>query len=239
MSAVNEVISVRDAAPSSAEILALLSVAELKANERIVHSAEDTIFEDCILEAYDWLAGASGWLGRSVLTETWTCKLPGFQAIEFGSDSSSRPTIEWVDTGVILLPRPALASLVSVKYRDEDNVLTTLSDASVSPPVTSSVFHVVTGGTFGMLALASGEEWPVTYDRPDAVEIKYTTGFGNGAAVKATHRSLVKALKLLAGDFYQNREATYAEPRLVQVNRAIINGVEKLAGQYRVPRALL
>lgn len=239
MSAVNEAISIRDVAPTPAEILAMLSVAELKANERIVHTIEDSIFEDCILEAYDWLAGASGWLGRSVLTETWTCKLPGFQAIEFGSDSSSRPTITWVGADVLKLPRPKMATLVHVKYRDADNVLTTLYNAAASPPVTSSVFHAVIGGTFGMLALASGQSWPVTYDRPDAVEIKYTAGFGDGASVKANHRSLVKALKLLAADFYQNREDTYAEPRLVQVNRAIINGVENLAGQYLIPRALL
>jgi hypothetical protein len=229
----------RDIAPTTAEILGVLSVADLKTNLKITHSAEDTFLQDSILEAYDWLAGESGWLNRSVLTERWTLKIPGFKRLVRGSDSTSAPIEEWTDTEVITLPRSKMLELVTLKYRDEDNVLTTLYDSSASPAVESDVFHIVKGGTFGMLVLADGESWPTTAVHPEAVEITYSTGYGDATAVQRDARGIIKAMKLLAGDFYQNREDSYQEPRLVAVNRKIENGVQRIAGQYRIPNGLV
>lgn len=230
----------RTVAPTSSEILALLSVTTMKDNLKISNSAEDTVIQDSILEAYDWLAGEQGWLGRSVLTETWVLTLPGFMNEKLGSDATSAPTSEWVEADVLEVRRGRMVALRKIRYRDEDGDWQTLYDATVSPAVTSDRFHVVTGGTFGRLVLANGKTWPTTQKgNPEAVEITFTAGYGAAAAVLANQKALVKALKLLAGDFYRNREDTYAEPRLVEVPRKIVNGVERIAGQFRIPRSIL
>jgi hypothetical protein len=216
-------------APTEAEILALLTVAELKANMRIVHSSQDTLIEQCILEAYAYLDGRDGWLNRAILTQQWTLKLPGFVKPRLTSDLDGRPGTEWIDTDQIDLPLPRLQSVQSITYVDEDGATQTFS---------STKYHVAVGEYRGYIVLKSGESWPtVAEDHPEAVTIAYTAGYGAAAAVKTHARGIVRGLKVLASDFFRNPEDTYAEPRLVAVNRKIINGLEKVAGRYRVPRS--
>lgn len=212
--------------PSEAEILGVLSVAELKLNMRVTHSVEDNVFKDAILAAYDWLAGPEvGWLNRTLLTTTYKLTLPGFVKEETYSNSTiGGPATRLVPTSVVEIPLPPLAAVSGVTYL-LNGVATTLDPAG---------YVVTKSNLFGTVGLAYDSSWPSTIDtHPEAVEISFTAGYGNAAVVKAKY-GIRQALKLLAGDAYRNREDTYAEPRLVAVNRKIINGVTRYAGRYRI-----
>lgn len=211
---------VLDTAPAKAEILALLSAAQLKASLRISYSIEDALVEDSILEAYDWLAGVNGWLNRSVLTTKWVLKLPGFRR----RYATSPTTFGWQHTRELILPKPPLVSIESVKYLSS-GVLTTLDEAD---------YNTVLGDGFGKIHLGYGKSWPTVDTHPEGVEIAYTAGYGDATAILEKHRALVKGLKLLAGDYFRNREDTYSDKRNIEVNRKIINGVVRVAGRYRL-----
>lgn len=212
--------------PEEAEILKILSVEELKANLRITHVYEDQIARDCILAAYDWFANPeTGWLRRAVLTATYKMSLPGFQRQEvYSSSVTGGPATRWVATPVIELPRPPLQSIASVKY------LSSGSQVTLSP----SSYTVTTDG-FGKLYLAAGSTWPTGVDtNPGAVEVEFVAGYGDAEDVKKRARGVVQAMKLLASDSFRNREDTYVEPRAVEVNRRIINGIVRYAGRYQI-----
>lgn len=62
---------------TQAQKLAVVSVADAKAQARITTASEDALVAGYIEAAYDYLAGPNGWLGRCcLLTETWTTYLP-------------------------------------------------------------------------------------------------------------------------------------------------------------------
>lgn len=199
--------------PDADEVLACYPVAMFKANKRIGHSVEDGRIEEAIRDAFVYFDGREGWLRRAVLTQTWTMRLPAFAA-----------SIE--------IPLPPLQSVVSVRYRDADGALQTLHDVGSSLPVVSTVFHEVRGDLFGRLVLASGESWPTTATgNPEAVEIRFTCGFGDADDVP---RPIKRSIGLLATHLYENASQTYAEPRLVEVPREIKWGIQSLAGRYRI-----
>lgn len=211
-------------APTETQILALLSVADLKKNLRISYAQEDEIAKDSIRAAYEWLGGRNGWLNRTILTTQWKLKLPGW----------TRPVLDkvdgqiinrWVPTSTLEIPLPPLKSVESVKYY-KAGVLTTLP---------TDQYGVSTGQLFGSVDLNHGLSWPTGLDiRAGAVEIAFTAGWGDAAAVLENAYNIRTAMKLLAGDLFRNREDTYAEPRLVAVNRKIVNGVTRFAGRYRI-----
>lgn len=212
--------------PDDAEVLNILSVAEFKREMRIAYVKEDAVAEDCIREAYGHFDGEDGWLRRALLTQTWELTLPGWVKQKFNRDRDGDPVMEWVPTNEIILPLPPLQSVTSVKYY-ASGVLTTFDAAS---------YTVTKTGLFGRIRLAHNVTWPTGLDtRPDSVTIRFVAGYGAGADVKKL-KPLRKAIKLLAGDGFRNREDTYAEPRLVAVDRKIKNGVQFYAGRYQVPR---
>jgi uncharacterized phiE125 gp8 family phage protein len=195
-------------APTQNEILAILSVAELKKNQRIFSTAEDDLFLDAILSAYYDLDGRYGWLNRSILTQTWALYLP---ALEDGME----------------LPLSPVQSITSITYRDTDNAEQTLA---------ATEYDVTLHELVPRVTRAYGKTWPSTYSRPDAVKITYVAGWGNGAAVREKAEGIRRGMILLGGHYYQNREQTYKEPRLVQVNRMLVYGVEEAAGKYRIAK---
>jgi uncharacterized phiE125 gp8 family phage protein len=195
--------------PSTAEILNIVSVAELKAEQRVTHSLEDAAIQAAIEDAYGFLDGRNGWLNRSILTQTWKLYLPAF------ADRME-------------LPFPPLSSVTQVRYRDTANAWQVLD---------TSVYVVVAGEFVPYLALADGQSWPETYVHPEAVEATYVAGYGLGAAVKAGAFGIRRGIKLLAGHFYRNREATLAEPRMVTLSRRLELGLEEVAGMFRIPNS--
>jgi uncharacterized phiE125 gp8 family phage protein len=76
----------------------------------------------------------------------------------------------------IRLPSP-LSSVTSINYFDAANVQQTLDSNS----------YVVDARNeekpFQRVTLASGFSWPLTYDRPEAIEIRYICGWADADAV--------------------------------------------------------
>lgn len=194
--------AVAKTAPTTNEILALLSVDSLKAARRVKHSQEDTLYSDAIVESFDYF-DAKGWLNRAILTQTW------------------KVYPEKWDT-VIELPFPPLQSVTSITYTDTDGATQTLA---------TSVYGVSTNGLFGTVYLKDGQSWPDLHADPDPICITFVCGYGAAASVPAGIR---KAIKLLAVHYFENQSQTFAEPRLVEVPRKIMYGIEAAAGKFRI-----
>ncbi len=219
------IITISDVDPD--EVQKIVSAAELRANLRISNVKEDAIAQNCILAAYDWLANPeNGWLNRAILTQQYQLALPGFQREEIYSNNGV-PMKRWVPTSAIVIPKPPLVSVQSVSY----------SAAGADTTLDPSSYQVNKSGLFGNISLTYGKTWPAVDAGEESVRIAFTAGYGDGATVRAKCPGIRQALILLAGDAFRNREDTYAEPRLVAVNRKIINGVQRFAGRYRIMNA--
>ena len=92
------------------------------------------------------------------------------------------------------VPRPPLQSVTSITYFDSSNVSQTLS---------SSVYTVDTQSRPGRILLTDGQSWPSVFSRYDAVTITYVAGHSLAALPE---RAKI-AMKLMIGDYYENREA--------------------------------
>lgn len=119
----------------------------------------------------------------------------------------------------INLPRPPLVSVSSIKYYGEENTEYTLDAAS---------YFVDTDSEPGRVALAAGISLPsITLRDINAVQVTYTAGYGNAAAVP---QRVKQAMLLLIGYWYQNREAA----ALGKVSSEISFAVQSLLGIDRV-----
>lgn len=188
------------------EIVNILSVADLKREVRRVDTSEDAKFLDAIEEAYYRLDGPNGWLNRAILSQTWVGVVDKFD-------------------DKIEIPLPPLSSVGQVRYRDVDGNWTVLA---------TTVYGTVTKGLFGYIYRKDGQSWPDTDEDPDPVEITFTAGFADGAAVLAGMRGIRKGMKLLAGHYFHNPLPTFAEPRTLEVPREVQFGLQFVIGQLRI-----
>lgn len=227
--------------PTEADVLSLVTVAEIKANLRIAHTQEDTRIQRAIVAAYAFFDGRYGWLNRAILTQSWRLSLPGFMVPVQAQDDDARPVIEWQEADRINLPLPSLRSVDEITYLNTDNVRTTLHAPAASLPTVSTILAVNTSGLFGCLRLLDGQSWPDTYTDDEAVQITFTAGWGSAADIRndPSLMGVRRAIELVAGDIYQNPAETFVEPRMIQVNRRIENGYRAAAGRYRIPNTLV
>lgn len=112
----------------------------------------------------------------AVMTQTWALRLDAFP-------ECSKP---------ILLGRPPIQSITSVTYIDATGVEQTMPAAD----------YVLDPAQLGMLRLAYGASWPATRSQPMAVTITFVSG----VEIDEVPKAIVQAMKLLVGDFYENRE---------------------------------
>jgi len=113
--------------------------------------------------------------GRSLITQSREIKLDYFPKCD-----------------TIRVPFGPLQTVV-VKYYDTTDTEVTLASSNYWVDTHSDVPRIVIKTS-----------WPSTYDRPNAVKVEYTAGYGNaGSNVPAPLR---KAVLLLLGHFYENRQ---------------------------------
>lgn len=117
---------------------------------------------------------------------------------------------------VVQLPRPPLKTIVSVKYTPEGGSETTLADPNDLVRIDRMLPTIDTG-----LEEQSG-----------TMTIEYTAGTDDPEKVPAPLR---EASLLLASHYLTSREASYFEPRIMQVQKKIEFGVDALVKEYRVP----
>lgn len=154
-----------------------ISLTEAKLHCRIDGSTEDNLLTMLIQAAREAVETQTN---RALINQTWTAYLDAF------------PTCGW-----FYLPKPPLVSVSSVKYYDTDNTLQTLA---------STEYDVgAIGTTPARIALAQDKSWPSSLrERPDAVQIAYTCGFGSAAS--SVPAALRHAMLLYIGHWYENRE---------------------------------
>jgi len=153
-----------------------VELSEMKNHLRVTHDLDDSDIRQLIEAARDWVEKPSQ---LSLITTEWRLTLDSWPAYPMD------------------LPRSPLQTLDSIKYYDTTNTLQTLA---------STVYY--TASRFGLpaiIGLNSGQAWPATYYRLDAIQINFTVGFGDDAADVAPLAKM--AIKLLAAHWYENREA--------------------------------
>lgn len=172
-----------------------VTLTEARAHLRIDDTTEDTLITTLITLAREYVEARSG---RAIITQTWEQYLDEFPAVDY-----------------VELKYPKLQSITSVKYYDVDNVEQTWTSTNYDVDIISEpgYFKIVSTGTSG---------WPTTYDRPNAVTIRYVCGYG--AASTNVPEIVRAAIKLLISHFFENREA-------INVGAAII-------GQIPIPDSI-
>ncbi len=125
------------------------------------------------------------------LAEHYTGRALAVQTLEMALDKF--PCNKRDEFQVIKLDRPPVATITSVKYTDMDGAEQTVS---------SGDYALSLYGDARELAPAYGDYWPTPQCIPNAVRIRYVTGYATApAAVK-------QALLLMVGWFDQNRGDT-------------------------------
>lgn len=143
----------------------------VKLHLRVDHSTEDTLITNLIKSGIEYIE-----------SETDTDFVQGTYDY----------TIDAFPSANLYLPRCPLSSVTSVKYYDIDNVQKTW---------TSTKYHVITRSKFrGYVCPIATETYPSTYDRPDAIVIRFVAG-----ATTPPNRFL-HALNLYCGIGYENRQ---------------------------------
>ncbi|MGI9159861.1 MAG: head-tail connector protein [Saprospiraceae bacterium] len=155
---------------------AVISLADAKLHLRVEHNAEDAYIPLLVDTAEALVAGRDGWTGRALMPQTWRLTLNAFPEHE-----------------CLRLPLPPLVSVSSVTYYDAANALQTFNAADYS---------VLANDTPGRIELNALASWPVTYRRPDAVQVVFSCGYASAAAVPPAIRQA--ALIVLAA-LYANR----------------------------------
>lgn len=156
-----------------------ISLDDAKAQARVTHSDEDGLFAGYIATA---VAMAEDYLGRGLLTQTWTLTL---------DDWSNR----------IWLPMAApLQSITSVKYYDASGTLQTLS---------STYYGTDSSARPACLVKAPNQTWPALQaDRRSwRVEVVYVVGWSTAASVPDR---IKQGIRLMVTALDANRDGTDA-----------------------------
>jgi uncharacterized phiE125 gp8 family phage protein len=151
-----------------------VSLAEAKAQLGVSDSASDALITALIEAATERLDGWAGILGRALVTQTWAQKFPAF------------PTGKVF--GLALAP---VQSITSIAYYDADNALQALA---------GTVFTLLDDELSPFVTLQSGQTWPGTFAREDAVTVTFVAGYGAASAVPAPIR---QAIILMTRELHQ------------------------------------
>lgn len=194
-------------APTEEQILTLCSVEQVKANQRISNIREDDLLRDIILDAYDYLAGAQGWLRRPVIDTVYEISLPYF-------------------TRAMEIPIAGAKTVAGVTYWNGET-------PSVSGPVAGGNYEVTVEGLYAAIRFFPSYAFPALDSaRYRPITVEFVAGLGDPATVP---RQVRRAMILLASHWYQNREATTLDARVSLISKKIEYGVEDLLGFLRAP----
>lgn len=171
----------------TAPIVEPVSLAELKLHSRLdlADATEDALLTRLITAARLHVETLTG---RALCTQTWRYSLK-----------------EWPASLRLVLPRPPLQSVTSVTYLDADGVTQTMSagDYRVYGAETAPVKTAY--GPPGEVWLRSAKSWPTaSLEQGPAITVEYVAGYGGASDVPT---ALIQAVLLLAGHWYEHREA--------------------------------
>lgn len=118
----------------------------------------------------------------------------------------------------ILLPKPPLQSVTSVKYKDSDGNETTMT--------ATTEYLVDTDNVIGSLVLPHGDTWPTFSEYPiNPIKIEYVCGYYSSFPIP---KAIKHAILLLVGHWYAKREPVGTASSDIEAS------VHSLLSQYRV-----
>lgn len=158
--------------------------------------------------------------GRALVTQEWLLTLdhwPGHS--EDWWDGLKQSAISEIrgKPSHVYMPRYRLQSVDSVTVYDTGGSAETISVANT--------FIVDTQQEPGRLVLKDSKTWPVALQTANAIEIEYTAGYGNAAAVPS---SIKHAILAMAGYLFEHRGACDVDEAFKS------SGAKSTANMYKV-----
>lgn len=182
----------------TAPVATPISADEAKGHSRIDISDDDELVGGFVQAATDWV---ETFLRRSLVTRTYDLFLDA-----------------WPNDGTIVIPRPPLVSVASVKYTDDVGSEATLA---------SSNYVVDVAGQPGSVVLKAASSWPnVTLQVVNGVVVRFDAGYGLAVDVPQVFK---QAIYLLTAHFYEFREQAISGTTITEVPM----GVKALLSPYR------
>lgn len=161
----------------STEAVFPLSLADAKKHLRVEHTDDDSSINQTIEAAFDMIEKRTG---RTYRELTARLHLQGFPA-------ANDP---------IYLPRPPLTAVVSIVWRNPQNVVQTLP---------TSAYEVLTAAVPGQILPSVGTSWPLAANRQQSVTVEFRAGTQNCPAI------VLQAAKLFLDLEYHEHDATRAQ----------------------------
>lgn len=149
-----------------------VTTAEAKAHCKVDTSDDDTLIAALITAAREY---AEHETGRAFAPQT----------LEMALNAFPDCNADWID-----LDMPPVASVSSVKYTDT---------AGDEQTMDSGDYALSVYGESRRISLAYNVSWPITQDIPDAVRIRYVTGY------TTLPKAAKQGLLLVIGHFYESR----------------------------------
>lgn len=193
--------------PTESDVLALVSVDQLRAQKRIVTRREDEFIKDCLLDAWGFLDGPEGKCRRAVLPQSYRLSLTSWCGY--------------------LIPLPVHGARAVTK-------VTATVGAAGPVDLLPAAFRTVRSldGIDASVILLPGPLLAGWLDGRDTVAIEFSAGWPSHEQVPRAFR---RALRLIAAHFYDNREETFGDNRVSTVSRSIELGASKLLEKWIVP----
>lgn len=184
----------------------VVSLTRFKEHHNILHNDDDELIKGYISALTNYMDGATGLLGRAILTQQWEYRIeqfPGgsFYARWIAFQGSPVPQYSSAYPYGIDIPLPPLQSIDSFQYIDANTG--SLTD------VNTSTYQLVEGGQNARSCLvpAYGQYWPQARDEPGAVRIKFTAGYEDDAVPPV----IKQAFNMILSHWYENRETIVIE----------------------------
>lgn len=169
--------------------IAPVSLEECLSDLRIDNSDEDDLIEAYIRAATEFCSEV---VGRKLINEVW------------------KYSIRFVGDGKIELPFQPVSELIEVQYFDNDN-------ASQTIPLNN--FYVYNYDTVSTIEPVLNYTWPLSYNRRDAINITFKTGYGdNPESVPETIR---RAIRLMVVHMYEIRSPIMVGPNVIEVPMSV------------------
>lgn len=159
---------------STAPELEPVTLTQMKLHLRVDCDTDDDLITALIVAAREW---CEDYERRAYISQSITAKL------------------DYLPTKIIL-PKPRLQAVTSIKYIDL---------SGNEQPLSSSLYDVDIYREPGQVVRGYNDSYPSTLDVVNAVEVIYITGYGDAAA--DVPDKTIAAIKLFAAHLYENRIA--------------------------------
>ena len=171
-----------------------VTLAQQKLHLRIDTSDDDTYINLCISAAREWVEGQTH---RAIMAQTWNYGIDYGWPFKFGAHRIDLP----------LNPVPAQTS--------PSTVVITYVDASGSTQTLAQTQYTLVGRRHGSYIVPAYDiSWPDVRDVPNAITVRFLAG--NSGSPVLVPQELHRAILILAGHYYENRETAIDAPKAVE-----------------------